>query len=59
MDNGKLLTSLPASSFIKAVNTNLGKPDYLESVPKNVQQIYNKGNNQNPILVLVNLKEKL
>lgn len=57
MNDGHFLTSFSAATLIKEINHSLGIKDYLENLPQSLKYIYEKGNNQNPILVKLKLKK--
>jgi len=59
VDSNRLVSAMPASQLIRALNANISVEGYLSSLPDHLKEYYKKGNNQNPILVLTKLKESI
>lgn len=59
IDNGKMLSSLPSKKFIGQINNRGKQGNGINSLPKDIRAIYERGNNQNPILLLTSLKSEI
>jgi len=59
IDENRLISSIPSERLIRALTFNIGIKGYLPSLPDNLKEFYKKGNNQNPVLVLISLKKQI
>ncbi|WP_257670429.1 6-bladed beta-propeller [Parapedobacter tibetensis] len=59
VDNNRLISVIPSTRMIQALNTNISISGYLASLPDHLREYYKRGNNQNPVLVLTKLKKSI
>ncbi|MEC3879731.1 6-bladed beta-propeller [Parapedobacter sp. 10938] len=59
VDDEKILSSISSKNFIDLVNTRSAQGSNMHTMPKEIKEIYARGNDQNPILLLTDLKRDI
>ncbi|HMR20059.1 MAG TPA: hypothetical protein PKA53_12230 [Sphingobacterium sp.] len=59
MDNGKILSALPSKQFVDLVNNQIKHGINGRTYPSSIKDIYNQGNDQNPVLLLTAFKKEI